>query len=384
MPVTYDASRERWIVTWYVTGKRKRKSFEHKTDADKFWDTIAKTKEREGKEALRFDRDAFEEWRTAKDIVDGADLRTVAREWVEGRSRQASGALVSQAAEQYQEHKDRLDRSDVHIKDIKARMRTFVARFGGRKLSTITAPELIEWLLSIKTRSKQKASPRTIRNYKLVISSFFNWCERQGLIDQNPINKIHDSDLPTVARGSKGVFTVDESRDLLHWMETARPYKCAMVALQLFAGIRTAETQRWRWEWVDFKGKQIVLPGWVIDGGKRIPGTKTRDDWVMTGLPDNLWPWLEKYHGVCPQGRVQYIRQQGIARMINAAPITHWPHNALRHTFCTMHISLHQDAAKTALLLRHQSPAQLHRSYLGKMVAREEAEEFFAIMPKKT
>src|SRR5690554_6033665 len=108
VPISFDADRNRWILVWRVEGKRKKKSFKHKADADKFWDAIAKTKEREGKEALRFDRDAFEEWRAAKDIVDGADLRTVAREWIEGRSRQASGVLVSQAAEQYRQHKDRL------------------------------------------------------------------------------------------------------------------------------------------------------------------------------------------------------------------------------------------------------------------------------------
>jgi hypothetical protein len=44
-------------------------------------------------------------------------------------------------------------------------------------------------------------------------------------------------------------------------------------------------------------------------------------------------------------------------------------------------MSLHGDAAKVANWSRHTNPAQLYRSYVARLVSREEAERFTAILP---
>jgi len=60
-----------------------------------------------------------------------------------------------------------------------------------------------------------------------------------------------------------------------------------------------------------------------------------------------------------------------------------WPKNALRHTFCTMLMSLHGDAAKVANWSRHTNASQLYRSYVARLVSREEAGRFCSILPTK-
>ena len=112
---------------------------------------------------------------------------------------------------------------------------------------------------------------------------------------------------------------------------------------------------------------------------------KTQDDWSLRGLPDNLWDWLLKYKKesdqVCapsPQ-TIKRIRNKHFRKLPH--PIEKWPFNALRHTFCVILISLHEDAAKVANWSRHKNQAQLYDSYVTKLVSKEEAEAYLSIRP---
>lgn len=53
----------------------------------------------------------------------------------------------------------------------------------------------------------------------------------------------------------------------------------------------------------------------------------------------------------------------------------------MRHTFCTMLMSLHGDAAKVANWSRHTNASQLYKSYVARLVSREEAGRFIRIVP---
>lgn len=53
----------------------------------------------------------------------------------------------------------------------------------------------------------------------------------------------------------------------------------------------------------------------------------------------------------------------------------------MRHTFCTMLMSYHGDAAKVANWSRHTNARQLYKSYVAKLVSKAEAERFLAIAP---
>ncbi len=54
----------------------------------------------------------------------------------------------------------------------------------------------------------------------------------------------------------------------------------------------------------------------------------------------------------------------------------------MRHTFCTMLISLHSDAAKVANWSRHTNAKMLYSNYVAKLVPKETAEAFCEIVPE--
>jgi hypothetical protein len=52
----------------------------------------------------------------------------------------------------------------------------------------------------------------------------------------------------------------------------------------------------------------------------------------------------------------------------------------LRHSFCSYHVAIHKDAARTAVILCHKSPAMLYQHYRGKATAADAA-RYFATVP---
>ena len=58
-----------------------------------------------------------------------------------------------------------------------------------------------------------------------------------------------------------------------------------------------------------------------------------------------------------------------------------YPQNAARHCFSSYHIALHEDGAKTAVLLGHPNPALLYSTY-REVVTKDDALLYFAIVPR--
>jgi integrase len=54
--------------------------------------------------------------------------------------------------------------------------------------------------------------------------------------------------------------------------------------------------------------------------------------------------------------------------------------NVLRHSFCTYHVAMDKDAARTAVLLTHRSPAMLYRYYRGR-ASEADGKAYFRIEP---
>ena len=67
---------------------------------------------------------------------------------------------------------------------------------------------------------------------------------------------------------------------------------------------------------------------------------------------------------------------------MKAAGIERWPNNALRHSFASYHLALHQNAATTALQLGHTDSRLLFEHY-RELVHPEDAKAFWEITPGK-
>jgi integrase len=104
--------------------------------------------------------------------------------------------------------------------------------------------------------------------------------------------------------------------------------------------------------------------------------------WV--DMPDNLIEWLlphRKAKGpVWPMGSGAFYSRIDKAR--KAAGIETWPHDALRHCFCSYHYAKHNDAGKTMAQAGHTNPRTFFRHYRAR-VQSEDAKRYFNIQPSR-
>jgi integrase len=140
-----------------------------------------------------------------------------------------------------------------------------------------------------------------------------------------------------------------------------------LLALGAFAGIRTGEILRLRWE--------DIGPKWINVQSKR---TRTASRRLVPVLPA-LKPWLalrrRSAGPVCPYRRVELA----LARLARSARLK-WKRNGLRHSFITYRVAQVQNVAQVALECGN-SPAMIFQHY-RELVTPQQAAEWFKICPK--
>ena len=68
-------------------------------------------------------------------------------------------------------------------------------------------------------------------------------------------------------------------------------------------------------------------------------------------------------------------------RHVDLPGLKTWPHDALRHSFCSYHYAKHNDAGKTMAQAGHTNPRTFFRHYRARVQSLE-AERFFGIRPR--
>ncbi|MEM6823184.1 MAG: hypothetical protein AAF558_14730, partial [Verrucomicrobiota bacterium] len=273
--------------------------------------------------------------------------------------------------------------SQKHKSTLTTHTKAFASSFDDTPINKITGNILLDWLYELYKSNE----PRTVENYRSSLSNFFGWCKRRGLIKEDPTKFISKSDLPPDLKKPRDVLTIDQAEAMMAYLDEHEPKYARWHAIRLFAGIRESEVFRLRndLDWIDTTAKTLTLPASKEgEDGKIQRIVKTGDDWVLHDLPDNLWLWLSKYENegpiAVPGSKVtRRHRQDKFPRL--SSPIDPWPQNAMRHTFCTMMLSLHGDAVKVCNWSRHSNPRMLYQSYVAKLVSKSEAARFFSIRP---
>lgn len=375
VPIKFRPDRQKWEVTIHHNGKRSRKLYPSETAANKAWSRHCLAVKAHGDNAVSAEE--IREFLEARRIVSQKDLRDVARFYLEHHPKGAESILVSEAWERFKAEKETQGLSDRHLETLRYHVQRFVGDYGGLTVRAVSAAHIREHLLSLGLDA------RTVKNFRGSLANFFNWCKRRELCEVSPTDGIEDADLPAVRPKSKGVLSVDQSAAMMAHIEANHPELVAWHALQLFAGIRRAEVGRMTWDMIDLERETLTLPGWNADGDRIV---KTGDDWVLHDLPANLWEWLRAYRGkdgmtIPTAEEIKELRTVTLPKLFK---LPKWPSNCLRHTFATMMMSLHGDAAKVATWSRHTNVAQLYRSYVAKLVSRDEAGRFVGIVPNSS
>ena len=90
---------------------------------------------------------------------------------------------------------------------------------------------------------------------------------------------------PEIVQPEPGILKVEEIRRLFNANKNIDPGICGLLALGLFAGMRTSVISRLDYSKLDFKQRGILTPA---DKTK-----KRRRQWIGD-LPEILWAWLER------------------------------------------------------------------------------------------
>ncbi len=165
-----------------------------------------------------------------------------------------------------------------------------------------------DWLASLRTVHKHRAgrmlSPQSQNVHLKALKAFANWCVVEDVIRHSPFSGIKPV---KVADHLKPTFSVDECGKLTDPTRLKADSYGLVVALQLYAGLRTGEALNLRWEWIDFRARNLSVRQWkgVLGSGWptwRLKGDKERDIPLEPELAALLQPFAQMHGWVTDAG----------------------------------------------------------------------------------
>jgi len=259
-----------------------------------------------------------------------------------------------------------------HEASTRWRMKRFQAAFAKRPLDAIIPGELESFLA---------AQGASARNFYRVLHVFFAHARRHRWVLIDPMAEVQRP-LPTVA-GEKAIFTAAQMKALLRAAagldgsgERHEP-TLALFVLGGLCGLRYTEALRLEWRQVDLDAGEIHLD--KLKTSKRglrgrfvqiLPAAKA---WLST---------LAREEG----GRVVKVNDKNArlhrGRIIAAAQLREWPHNALRRSWGSYHLAAFENSAQTAAQMGHTSAETTFAKY--RTLARAAAgRAWFALSPEE-
>lgn len=240
-------------------------------------------------------------------------------------------------------------------------LRRFMKGREGALVHRVTEAEIDLFLNGIPKGSQ--------RNWRQILSTFFNFARRRGWIEKNPCSHLESVRyVPTPPR----VFSVAELRKCLDWF-LRNPKGLAWFALTTFAGLRPEEAAATTWKHVHFKEGLIIVDSQTSKVAQRriVYASATAFAWLRKAkqlkakLPLNL-----------PARRRLYL---ALRKVLNWKE---WPKDITRHSAASYWLAECGSAEKVAGQLGH-SIDQFHRHYKA-LVTREEAKRFWSVLPTKS
>jgi integrase len=198
-------------------------------------------------------------------------------------------------------------------------------------------------------------APKTRNNYLGDARALCAWAVEAGWMLVNPCLKIVKA---REVRDEIATLTLEQCERLMQ-AAVQDPAVCGYVVLSLFCGIRRAEVGRMSWDAIDIEHKTVIV------AEKHAKATRSRSRRVVD-LHGNAIAWLRAcYGGTLPNGKICQGRFGDLWLEFRKPVIgvEEWPHNAMRHTFASMHYAMWQNEAKLQVQMGHESASMLHKNY---------------------
>ena len=300
----------------------------------------------------------------ARKILKNNSLLDAARFYMRHHGHGITGKSVSEAFEAFLEAKTKAQRSPLYLKDIRLRVGTFAKGFSC-EVRQLSAQDIADWLEALDVTA------RTVNNTALLLRTFFGFCQTRQWLSKD-VDLMERVTKKNQAKQDIEIFTPSELRKLLH---AATPRLATAIAIQAFAGIRTAELMRMTWDDLERrKGYVEVSASKAKTASRRlIPIQTNLSAWLRRkkkeGDENRVWPVIES----------EYYEQ--LAKLAEKTGVP-WKKNALRHSFISYRVAESKNMAATSLEAGN-SPRVIQSNYL-ELVTEKEAKEWFGIVPAKS
>ncbi len=299
----------------------------------------------------------------ARKILKNNSLQDAARFYMRHHGHGITGKSVSEAFAAFQEAKEKAHRSRVYLKDIKHRVGGFAKAFSC-EVRQLSAQDVADWLEDLDV------TPRSINNTALLLRTFFGFCQTRQWLSKD-VDLMERVTRKNQAKNDIEIFTPPELRKLL---DAAIPRLATAIAIQAFAGVRTAELMRMTWDDLEKRKGYIEVSASKAKTASRrlIPIQANLSAWLRRkkkeGYENRVWPVIES----------EYYEQ--LAKLADKTGVP-WKKNALRHSFISYRVAESKNMAATSLEAGN-SPRVIQSNYL-ELVTEKEAKEWFGIVPSK-
>ncbi len=378
-----------WRVSYPedVDGKNQRR-YKAFTDEDSAW-SWAETKDIDvTKHGARFGgvtpeaRRAIDAFRDLCAELEGAGVKPPRFEDVVAdavaRLRASRASIpVADAVARFLDAKEREAKSPRHLSDLRSRLGFFANDFGTRAIASITTAEVNAWLSGLTVRRMPKAgsgriakpvplSARSIAHCRAKIHALFAFAKRQGWATDNPVA---GSIAPKPPRRRPDIYTPVQARKILDAaIRMEDPRLVPVLALGFFAGLRTSEILRLRWEGIDLNADHLRID--VGKCGSRLATlTPAARAWLATSPRRSGLVWTvseRRFH-------------DGLRELVATLEDVPMIANGMRHSYISHRCAETRNPAATADECG-TSPAVIQRHY-RETVLPAQAAEFFAILP---
>jgi len=373
----------RYCLSFYLDGKRHRETFSKLREAQNRINEVERLKGKGLRVAVK-EKVAVDDsvkYAINQLIAKGITkpLSTVVDEYVASHEALGSSGSIVEACKAYASNQDRIvpiTTSDLvgdyerylkgqkvsqdHLdKTIKIYLKRFAADMPG-SVSEITLKDLQAW------RSTFTTGPRTINNYCNAVKALFNYAQDHNHLRKD--RKTEASRLKNIEEPSTEAnpFSIGEMAILLTGVdEKSLPY----VVLGAFAGIRTAEQKRLRWD------KHVRWDTGYFDLTGNVTKKKLRH--LVPILPAAA-AWLAPYKN--RKGLIlEEVHPERHPTEILKEHHLGWRHNGLRDAFGSNRAAILKNLNQVAMEMGN-SPDMVIESY-REVVTEEQAQKFWNLNP---
>lgn len=346
-----------------LNGKRQTKDFRHEVEAVKFkakWDG---ERQRKNLGALQ-DLAAVNkrEILLALERLQpfNASILEVADFYIRYAMPPKGPITVAEAVEKFLEAKARANRRPRYLKAMADSYLSPLQRaFSGRIVNEITTEEMRRFIYG------KPRAPKTVMNYLKSLDVFFNYLIKEGHCTMNPQTRIEK---PMLGDGKTTFLAVEHAKAMLQYgLHANRKPECACMALVLFCGVRVEEVERLTWADVRLQTRRVHLEGAATKKRKR----------RINEISENAWEWLSRCQS---EGDVAPKNYDNRMRAVRREAKVKYEQNAMRHSFASYHVAMHEDAAKTAFMLGHPDANLLYNTYRD-LAPKEHAILYWDIVP---